>query len=181
MLVWLNRRLPEWRPDRIPRAVATDSFMDRPERRFRRAVEGASVVEFALIAPVLLLMGLGLIVFGFTLNNKSIVVHAAAAGIQQFTISRGASTPFTATTATINSAAVGLTPFGLTSPTLTITLSVNGAACASDSACATALSANASQSASVRVSYPCSLQVMGFSYGGGASCQVFSTATGMIQ
>ena len=90
-------------------------------------------------------------------------------------------TPLTATTTTINSAAVGLTPFGLTSPTLTITFSVAGTACTSDTACASALSANAAQSAKVTVSYPCSLQVMGFSYGGGANCKLYSSATGMIQ
>jgi Flp pilus assembly protein TadG len=171
----------QWRFLKWRRSPGRGFSRDRRPDAFLADCKGISAVEFALIAPVMLLMGLGLIVFGFTMNNQTIIVHAAAAGVQQFTMSRGLAKPFSATTTTINSAATGLTPFGLTSPTLTITLTVNGAACATDSACATALTANPSTTATVSVSYPCSLQVMGFSYGGGASCRLYSSAAGMIQ
>jgi Flp pilus assembly protein TadG len=172
-----------WRKAHFLHSIAARTPGPRPQRRrgairigdFHGDSKGTSAVEFALIAPVLIMMGLGLLIFGIALNNKSIVIHAAAAGIQQFSVSRGAATPYTTTVTAIKSAATGLT-----TASLGITITANGAACASDSACTTALQGAGGQSATVLVTYPCNLQVMGVNYGA-STCQLSSSATGMIQ
>ncbi len=95
-----------------------------------RDASGTAAVEFALIGPVLLLIVVGVFVFGVALNNYVTLTNAAESGAFQFAFSRGASAPYTDTTNKIKGAAPNLVPANLT-----ITLSVNGTACTSDSAC----------------------------------------------
>ena len=135
---------------------------------------GVSAVEFALIAPVLLTIVLGLCQFGITLSNYITLTGATQAGALLFGVSRGAGTPMTSTVDQIESSAPNLTPADLT-----ITLSVNGTACSSDSACATALSAAAGKPAAVTASYPCSLVVMGINYA--PTCTLTVNMTEIIQ
>ena len=113
-------------------------------------------------------------VFGVALNNYVILTNAAQAGALQFAISREASTPWTNT----RSETFGAAP-SVTQASLTITLKVNGTACASDTACQTALSANAGQRASVQALYPCSLIVLAVNYA--PSCTLTVNTTGRIQ
>ncbi|MCW2815939.1 MAG: TadE family protein [Nocardioides sp.] len=49
-------------------------------RRERRGQRGASAVEFALVVPVLLLLLLGIISYGFMLSLRQAVTQAAAEG-----------------------------------------------------------------------------------------------------
>jgi Flp pilus assembly protein TadG len=91
-------------------------------------------IEFAFIAPVLLLMVLGAGVFGIAIDNYIQLTGAASIGARQLAISRGAATPYTDTVAQLKGAAPNLIP-----ASLTITLKVNGTACATDAACNTAL------------------------------------------
>jgi Flp pilus assembly protein TadG len=120
--------------------------------RAARDAKGVVAVEFALIAPVLLLLMVGMFVFGVALNNWVILTSAAEAGALQFAISRGNpdNTPWTDTRNAIFNAAPTLTP-----ASVTITLSVNGTACTSDATCLTALAANAGNPAFVQATYPC--------------------------
>jgi Flp pilus assembly protein TadG len=150
--------------------------------RRARAVRDASgvvAVEFALVGPVLLLAMVGMFVFGIALNNWVILTNAAEAGALQFASSRGDSTgnPWTDTTNAIYNSAGNLVPFVKAS--LTITLSVNGTACASDATCLTALSTNAGNAAIVTASFPCSLTVMAHNYA--PSCTLKVSTTERIQ
>ncbi|MGH6846156.1 MAG: TadE family protein [Methylocella sp.] len=144
-----------------------------------RAASGTVAVEFALIGPVLVLAMVGMFVFGVALNNWVILTNAAEAGAIQFAYSRGNSAPYTLTTAAITAAAPTLTP-----ASLTITMSVNGTACASDATCQTALAANAGNAAFVQATYPCipnnpNLTVYGHQYS--PSCTMTVKTTERIQ
>jgi Flp pilus assembly protein TadG len=90
---------------------------------------GSALVEFTLVLPVLMFLVLGLAQFGMIFYNYILVTNAAAVGARQLSISRWDSTPYTDTISAINSAS------NLSG--LTITLSINGTTCSSDSACST--------------------------------------------
>ena len=138
--------------------------------RAMRNASGNVAIEFAIIGPVLLLAIVGMFVFGIALNNWVILTNAAEAGALQFAISRGDSTPWTDTRNQIFGAAPTLTQ-----ASLSITLSVNGTACTSDSTCQTALAANQGQPAFVQATYPCSLIVMANDYAPGCILTVKTT------
>jgi Flp pilus assembly protein TadG len=91
---------------------------------------GSVLVEFTLVLPVLLFLVLGLAQFGMIFYDYILVTNAAATGARQFSISRWDPTPYTDTVNAINSATTNLSG-------LTITLSVNGSTCSSDSSCST--------------------------------------------
>ena len=143
--------------------------------------KGIAAIEFALIAPVLLLLLLGMVQFGLTVGNYVMLINAASVGAMQFAISRSDTTPYTDTVSAIKSAAPTLTPANLT-----ITFSVNGTACATDSACSTALTAAAPSSggslqpAAVTVAYPCGSQLTWYNFWT-STCQLTSTMTEGVQ
>jgi len=135
---------------------------------------GAAAVEFGLIAPILLVMLMAIIQFGLTLNNYLELTDAVRVAARNFAISGTSTTPMSSsTTAAQNSAA------NLTASSITLSYSVNGAACTSDSTCSTALAADAGDTASVTGTYPCSLSVMGVNFA--PSCQLSSTTTDMVE
>jgi Flp pilus assembly protein TadG len=99
----------------------------------RKQQRGSVAVELALVTPVLLLILLGIAQFGWFINNYVLLVNAATAGAHQLASERGYSTPYTDTKNLVLSetATLGKAP--------AITMSVGGTACASDTACASAL------------------------------------------
>ena len=143
--------------------------------------KGVAAIEFALIAPALFLLLLGTVQFGLLLSNYVMLTNAANVGAMQFAISRSDTTPYTDTVAAIKAAAPNLT-----AANLTITLTVNGTACSSDSACQTALtnaapsSGGSLQPASVTVAYPCGSQWTWYSFWS-TSCQLSSSMTEGVQ
>jgi Flp pilus assembly protein TadG len=135
---------------------------------------GAAAVEFALVAPILLVLAVGIAQFGLVLNNYVELTEATADGARQLALQRGQSTPYTTTVALVRSSAPNLT-----SANITITTSINGTACSSDSTCQTALNSAQGQAALVRATYPCSLSVMGVNYA--PSCTLSSSTSEMIE
>jgi Flp pilus assembly protein TadG len=136
---------------------------------------GAVAVEFAILVPVLLVIVTGIAQFGLTINQYVMLTNAVVTGAQLFSISRGTTpTPYTSTVSAIEAAAPSLTPANLT-----ITLSVNGAACTTDAACQTALSNAATNPATVTATYPCSLQIAVYNFWPG--CTLQSQVTEPIQ
>jgi Flp pilus assembly protein TadG len=125
--------------------------------RMSRDVRGVSAIEFAIVAPVVLAIGIGMLKFGVAMSHSLMLTSAAAQGAQTLALSRGTSTPYTSTTTAIVNAAPALTPAQITT-----IVTINGVACTTDSACSTALVAG--QTALVRVTYPCDLTVMGVNY-----------------
>jgi Flp pilus assembly protein TadG len=114
---------------------------------------GTAAIEFALVLPLLLAIALGIIQFSLIFNNITVLTNAASTGALVFSQGRGIGSPYSAAVAQVQSATGSLVQTDLT-----IRTSVQGANCASDAACQTALaSAYPGGSASVSVSYPCPL------------------------
>lgn len=139
-----------------------------------RDCAGSPAVEFALVGPVLLLLMFGIVTFGIAINNYIELTDAVRSGGRTFAISRSSSTPYTSTTSAITSSAPNLT-----AAKINTTMTVNGTACASDSACSTALSTAAGGTLTVRATYPCNLTVMSVNYAPG--CTLTATTTELIE
>jgi Flp pilus assembly protein TadG len=133
----------------------------RDVRGLLRDHSGAQAVEFALIAPLLLMLIMGIIQFSITLNNYIELTEGVRTGARNLAISRAmaSATPYSTTVSNISASAGNLT-----AANITVTISVNGTACTTDSGCATALSAAAGETASVTATYPCNLTVMGVNF-----------------
>jgi Flp pilus assembly protein TadG len=128
---------------------------------------GSALVEFTFVLPALLLLVLGLAQFGTIYYNYILVTNATAAGARQFSIGRLDSNDYCDTVNAINNGSGGLGGSGTCTSNLTITLAVNGTACATgagsanNAPCQTALNnaylaaASPPQAASVTVSYQC--------------------------
>ena len=201
----MRRATPD--PDRRPQEIGEPeptvglrsdrSPIERPglpiaqpaNRRFRSRflqIDGAVgergnvAIEFAFLAPLFLLLILGGIQFGMLIKNYVVLTNAVDVGAMQFSISRSDTTPYTDAINAIESAAPSLT-----AASLTITLSVNGTACTSDSTCSSALSAAAPsggtlQPAMVTATYPCGTQWTWYKFWT-ASCNLSSTMTEGVQ
>ena len=152
---------------------------ERSRRRFRlRSIRGraennsgASAVEFALFLPVLLMLGFAIMKFGFVFYDYIQLTNAVENGARQASAERGATTPLTATKAAVLAGAPVLT-----SSSVVITMLVNGTACASDSACEAALTANSE--ATIQATYPCNIDVLWITF---SSCTVTSKASELVQ
>lgn len=138
-----------------------------------RDVRGVSALEFAIVAPVILAIGIGTLKFGAAMSHYLMLTNAAAQGAQTLALSRGTTTAYSATRTSITNAASGLTPARITT-----TVTINGVACTTDTACSAALVAG--QTAVVRVTYPCDLTVMGINYKPGG-CTLSAQTAQMVQ
>jgi Flp pilus assembly protein TadG len=144
-------------------------------RGLRRDCAAAAAVEFALVMPLLLLVLIGMVVFGLTFNNYTLLTDAVRAGARQFATSRNqTSTPLTATETRVQNSAPSLTQTDLT-----IALSVNGARCTSDAACQAALANGQGLPAQVMATYPCNLTFLGHDFAPG--CLLTAQTTELIQ
>lgn len=72
-------------------------------RRVRRSEEGQTLVEFVLVAPVLLLILFGIVQFGVAFKNSMVVTDAVRAGARKAAVSATATNP----TATAQQAVIG--------------------------------------------------------------------------
>lgn len=139
--------------------------------RCRRAT---AALEFGLLAPVLLMIVIGISLFGIVLNNYLIITSAAAQGAMTLALTRGTTTPYSTTTTAINSAAMTLN-----TSNLVVTMTVNGSACTSDATCQ-ALTGSPGKSVVVSITYPCNLTILGISYGG-ATCRIGTQSAQVLQ
>jgi Flp pilus assembly protein TadG len=57
--------------------------------RHRRREEGQTIVEFVLVAPVLLMILFGIVQFGIAFKNSIVVTDAVRAGARKAAVSRG--------------------------------------------------------------------------------------------
>lgn len=83
---------------------------------------GQALIEFALISPLILMLAVGIAVFGIGLNEDLVLTNATEVAAQYLAISRGQTNDpcLTLNDATVNAAA------DLTPANLTFTLSLNG-------------------------------------------------------
>lgn len=109
---------------------------------------GLAALEFAIVAPALLLVVFGGTECGIVMSEYFTLTNAVGNGAMQFASSAGVdATPYTDAVSAITTAAPNLTP-------LTITLSVNGTTCTTDAACTTALSSGTGY-ATAKAVYSC--------------------------
>ena len=129
----------------------------------RRGEQGQSVVEFALIAPMLLLLATGIMVFGLAMNNYLQLTNAVSVGARTVAINAGVTLDPCATAANaITAAAPGLNPANFTFSYTFSGNSYNSNTCASSSFNSGAAKDLASGStATVTATYPFNLSVFG--------------------
>ena len=137
--------------------------------------DGASLVEFVIVLPLLMIVLLGVTQFGIFFYDYATLENAAVLGERNFLQQRpfyntasncgsnnicptSCFTPYSSTVSLIQTATAGLQ-----ASKVTTTLSVAGTTCTSNSQCGNALcsayfstgSYSTAQTASVTVSYPC--------------------------
>ena len=129
--------------------------------RLREDHDGQSLIESALIFPVLLLIVTGVLAFGLAFNNYIALTNAVGVGARQLAISRGQTLDPCSTASTAISGAAPL----LKSSSISYTFTLNGTgytgtSCSSSSS-TTGAAGNLVQGkgATVAVTYPCSLVV----------------------
>jgi Flp pilus assembly protein TadG len=144
----------------------------RPLAALRKDRQGVAALEFAVVAPVLLLIMFGMAEFGIVLNQYLTLTNATIVGASQFAFSAGVDgTPYSDAISAINTAATGLTP-------LTITLSVNGTQCTTDTGCQAALAGGVG-SVTVTATYSCAAMNIVFDLL--PNCTLTSQATERVQ
>jgi Flp pilus assembly protein TadG len=94
---------------------------------------GVAALEFALVLPILLALLFGTVQFGWLVNNYVTLTNAASLGARLLASERGYATPYTDTQQAILNSTASL------KSALTITMTVGGSTCSSDSTCASAL------------------------------------------
>lgn len=131
---------------------------------------GQALLEFAVVAPLLLLLCLGMVVFGIALNEQLVISNATELAAQQVAISRGQTTssdnPCEIAETTFTNAAPDLNASNLT---FTLTLSGQSAIASTTGAGNFATATNCSSAALVEgqtvtltVSYPYTASFINF-------------------
>jgi Flp pilus assembly protein TadG len=157
------------------RQTHSHSEQKQPEsRRLFRDESGVSAVEFAVVAPVLLMILLGIMQLGITFNNYVALTDSVRAGSRVLAAARSSTTPYSDATGAVYASAPTLK-----AGSITLSLSVNGTTCAGDGPCTTALSGASGTSASVQATYPCDLMIFGVDYA--PSCILRATTTERVE
>lgn len=136
-------------------------------RRLRRS-EGQAMVEFALLSPLVLLLCVGMCVFGLGLKQYMDLCNATAIGAQQLATSGQLSDPCQYVYTTVTDAAPGLT-----AANLTFTITVNGTAyvtgasgssvtCSGEASSFQQAQESANENATITVTYPFTASFIGF-------------------
>lgn len=155
---------------------------ERGRARLRTTNElGSSVIEVALVMPILLLVVTGICTFGIALNNYLMLTESTSIGARLLAISRQQTTdPCAYTVPAIYNAAPLLTQANFsfhwvfTEQNGTVDGTYNGTTCT-----AAAAYMQQGEAAQVTVTYPCSLAVYGVNYSPG--CTLKAQTTELIQ
>jgi len=161
--------------------VKTCSRGERVRRLRTRNERGASVIEVALVMPILLLVVTGICTFGIALNNYLMLTDATSIGARLLAISRNQTTdPCAYTVPAVYNAAPLLTQSSFsftwvfTEPNGTVDGTYTGTSCTKAAAYM-----QPSEAAQMTVTYPCSLAVYGVNYSPG--CTLKAQTTELIQ
>ena len=138
--------------------------------------DGSAALEFGIVAPIFLTLVVGIVQFGFTFGDYMFLTSAVMAGSQTLSVSRGTANPWTSTVNAMLASAPLLTPAQLRT---SISITVNGTACAADASCVSALNTATGETAVVTATYPCNLTIMGVSYVPG--CTLSSQVAQIVQ
>jgi Flp pilus assembly protein TadG len=132
--------------------------------------KGSVSVEMAIVAPVLILLALGIAQFAWMLASSMMVASAASAAAQNFALQRGTTTPYSSTQTQMTSSSTLLN-----TANLTLVTSVGGTTCNSDTTCSSALTGASGDAATVTVSYTFSPLLRGSVFGIAAMPSTLST------
>ena len=160
-----------------------------PKSRFDSALHslgndsGASAVEFAFILPLLMLLFFMIVKCGYFFNNYVELANGVASGARQASVNRGSTTPYSTTIAAVDAGAPNLI-----ASNITISITVNGTPCTSDTnaatkttaanTCQTAFSTAEGTEAVVTATYPCNLNVLWITISG---CTMSSSASQLVE
>jgi Flp pilus assembly protein TadG len=131
-----NRKEDTWAPVPVPIVIAEGAMKTTFRRmpqitcgfpfRLRKLAwdesSGQALVEFALISPLVLMLGLGICIFAIGLNENLVLTNGTEVAAQQLSISRGQTSD---PCQTVEQAFVNASP-NLTASNLTFTLSLDG-------------------------------------------------------
>jgi len=146
------------------------------ERIGARGERGQALLEFAYLLPILLILLLGMIAFGTTMNNYLEMTNGVTAGAQAVAVSRGQTTdlcqtaaiPFIAATPNLTSGNAKFTitigPAGSSSATYTPTSNTANPSCPSATTSAPSSDLTQGATVTVKVTYPCNLKVFGVNF-----------------
>jgi Flp pilus assembly protein TadG len=166
---------------RVP--TATLSMFARVRSSLRSGDEGGALIEFAVVAPVMLLLMTCIFTFGVTVINYLNMTEAVNTSSRFLAVSRGQTTdPCSAAVNAFEQAAPNLTPSKLGFSFVLNGTAYNGTSCSSGST-TTGAAGNLVQgkNAQVTVTYPCTLTVynnQNFSPGG---CTITVQTTEIVQ
>jgi Flp pilus assembly protein TadG len=156
-------------------AAAPGDARSRARQTLARDERGQSLVEFALVAPLLFTILLGVIKFGITFNNYLTLTNATNIATQQLSISRG---QITDPCGTATSAFYKAAPF-LTQGSLSFTITMGSHAYTTTSCTAGLQYLVAAQTTTIKVTYPCNLSLYGVNFA--PSCTLTAQTAEAIQ
>jgi Flp pilus assembly protein TadG len=145
--------------------------------------EGQSLVEFALILPMMLLLTTGIMIFGIAMNNYVQLTNAVSVGARTLAVSAQITLD---PCATASNAVIAAAP-GLNPANLTFTYVLNGVTYSNTTSCASSsLSSGAANNlasgttASVTATYPLNLSVYGSNFSA-SNAVLQATSTELVQ
>lgn len=165
----------------IPNLVVRLRKEDGALLRLRKGEQGQSLVEAALVFPVLLVILTGILSFGLAFNNYLILTNAVGSGGRALAIARGTTTDPCSTAAT----AVSQSAVLLNTNNINYTWNFNGTSYSGSSCSSSSTSTGAAgnlvqgQTAQITVTYPCSLAVFRMNLAPG--CQLSASVTELVQ
>ncbi len=141
--------------------------------------DGQAAMEFALCAPVVLLVVTGIITFGMTLSNYTALIEATNTAARQFAISRGQQNdPCAIAVSAMSAAAPSLVKANITTSfqvyTTTTTYSSYTTTCSG-------ATLNAAQPVIMTTTYPCNLSWYGKVFSAAATCKLTAQTTEVLQ
>jgi Flp pilus assembly protein TadG len=144
--------------------------------------EGAALVEFALIAPLMLMLTSGIFIFGIAMNNYLVLTQAVSVGARTMAANGG----ITLDPCAIASNAVIAAAPNLTAANLRFTYNLNGNPESGTSCPSTSLTTGPASylagttNATLTVTYPCVLVFYGNS-SGATGCVLTASDTELVQ
>jgi Flp pilus assembly protein TadG len=152
----------------------------RSSRKRARARDerGQSIVEFALVLPLLAVLMIGMIKFGILLNNYITLTNAVAAGARTLAVNRGVGTA-TPNACTLAYTALTNAATNLITSKITITEPPVFTTSSGSAGADTCTALVAGDAATMQATYPCDLLVFGHNWW--PSCTLNSQTTIRIE
>jgi Flp pilus assembly protein TadG len=152
--------------------VQARSIAERVRARLCSGDEGNTIVEFALVLPILLTVVTSIFVVGIIFNNYEVLTQATGTGAQYLQLIRTSTTdPCKDTYNAITAAAPSLTPGNITLSFTLNSTGVSGNTCAGDQS-----DLVQGEPVKVTATYPCNFIIYGVNYAP-SGCTLSASAT----